>query len=161
MNWNQPIIGAVFLSACTAATAASTLSVGSTNSMAVRKDGAVLVWGGNVYGQLGNGYTNRAYVPILSSVHQGAVAVASGEGHSMALRKDGSVWTWGLNDSGQLGQADLITRHQARPVVYMSEIKAIAAGGNHALALRAAVRSWKWYHRSRLKKSNQRNTLLL
>ena len=86
--------------------------IGGAHDLAVQKDGRVVAWGDNTYGQ-----TNVP--PGLSNV----VAVAANSGFSMALQSDGTVVVWGDNTYGQTN------------VPIMAPIVAIAAGGDHCLAL--------------------------
>ena len=60
------------------------VAAGGGDSMALRADGTVVVWGNNTYGQ-----TNVP--PGLSNV----VAIAAGFYHCLALRNDGTVVAWG------------------------------------------------------------------
>jgi uncharacterized repeat protein (TIGR01451 family) len=73
------------------------IGAGYTHCLAVRKDGAVWAWGGNEYGQLGDGTTilNRE-TPVQVAGLNGVEAAVAGSGDtSLALRNDGTVWAWG------------------------------------------------------------------
>lgn len=84
---------------------------GNNLSLAVTDTGAVLSWGSNVYGQLGDAAgTGNRYVPTVLNDGAGApitdvvaVAASRSNGHVLALRADGSVLSWGANAYGQLG----------------------------------------------------------
>lgn len=66
------------------------ISAGATHSLAVKKNGTVVAWGNNSYGQ--------CRVPAgLTNV----VATAGGTFHSLALKGDGSVVAWGRNHECQ------------------------------------------------------------
>ncbi len=70
--------------------------------------GALYAWGGNVFGELGDGTTTPHRTPAPVSAPDGAdaddvVDVHTGREHGVALRADGSVLTWGSNQMGQLG----------------------------------------------------------
>jgi alpha-tubulin suppressor-like RCC1 family protein len=70
---------------------------------AVYSNGALVCWGGNSTGQIGNGSTGSYAAPTMvftSGVTE--VAVSHG-GHTCALMTGGSVQCWGNNGSGQLG----------------------------------------------------------
>lgn len=62
-------------------------------------------WGDNTYGQLGNGTTTQADVPISVSLPAGVtpVSVAAGGYHSLAIGSDANLYAWGQNGYGQLG----------------------------------------------------------
>src|SRR6185436_18617230 len=71
--------------------------------------GAVLCWGANENGQLGNGTTNfsdasdsPSPVPTVG-LSSGVKAIAAGFSHACALNASNAVVCWGANASGQLG----------------------------------------------------------
>jgi alpha-tubulin suppressor-like RCC1 family protein len=73
------------------------------HSCAVRA-GAVYCWGGDQWGQLGDGSKNNQSTPrIVSGLGAGMVAVSPGIGFSCALSAAGAVQCWGSNSDGQLG----------------------------------------------------------
>src|SRR2546422_1495265 len=87
------------------------------HNLALRRDGTIVGWGDDYYGQ--------ATPPAdLSNV----VAIAAGGLHSLALKSDGSVVAWGRNLSGQ---TDVPSG--------LSNVVAIAAGNNHSVALIGAA----------------------
>ena len=66
------------------------ISGSQKHALALRKDGTVVAWGDNSYGQ--------TTVPVgLSRV----VAASAGSDHSLALKSDGTVVAWGSNSWGQ------------------------------------------------------------
>jgi alpha-tubulin suppressor-like RCC1 family protein len=86
------------------------IAAGANCSMALCSDGTVATWGGNDYGQLGNGSTTWSSVPVAVSTSGASalngktvVAIAAGGSVCMALRSDGTVVSWGYNYYGQLG----------------------------------------------------------
>ena len=75
-------------------------------ALALRHDGAVLGWGGNAAGTLGNGTTDPNLLPSAVfglGVGSGVVAVAPSTAFALALMADGTVVGWGANALGQLG----------------------------------------------------------
>jgi alpha-tubulin suppressor-like RCC1 family protein len=73
------------------------------HTCALTRDGAVLCWGSNDNGQLGNGTIVAADAPVLvSEIDKGATAVAAGNHHTCALVV-GGVQCWGWNGLRQLG----------------------------------------------------------
>jgi alpha-tubulin suppressor-like RCC1 family protein len=113
--------------------------------LALRSDGSVWAWGGNVYGDLGNGHgalnggTAPAQVPLPGG--SPAIALAAGAGFSLALRADGSVWGWGLNSSGALG-AGVSTQYNPVQLASVSGVKGIAAKDSSLLLLLANGEVW-------------------
>jgi alpha-tubulin suppressor-like RCC1 family protein len=103
----------------------------------------VWAWGGNSYGQLGDGTTTAKKVPTLVPGLTGIVAVAAGAWHTLALSADGFVWAWGSNSEGQLG--DGTTTQRTSPVsVPLASIVAVAAGDAHSVALAEDGTVWVW-----------------
>jgi alpha-tubulin suppressor-like RCC1 family protein len=115
-----------------------------SNGYAIRADGSLVAWGGNDYGQIGDGTTARRDSPVAVSRLSGVVQVSAGEQDAMALLADGTVWTWGANVSGQLGLGDLQLRSAPTQVPGLTGIKAIAAGDgtDFALAGDGTVSAW-------------------
>ncbi|GGA45532.1 S-layer homology domain-containing protein [Paenibacillus physcomitrellae] len=118
---------------------------GVRSSMALKQDGTVWMWGGNMNGQLGIGSTANSSVPVQVPGLRSISAISGGVGyHSMALTSDGTVWTWGKNDSGELGDGTQIQRDTPVQVAGLTDVKAIAAGGYFSLALKNDGTVWAW-----------------
>ncbi len=82
------------------------ISSGGTHTCVILDNGAVSCWGGNGYGQLGNGGTTDKATPTLTSslgINRTAVAISSGISHTCAILDNGSLSCWGYGYAGQLG----------------------------------------------------------
>jgi alpha-tubulin suppressor-like RCC1 family protein len=79
------------------------LAAGRLHSCALKTSGAMVCWGRNGEGQLGNGSTDGTTTPVAVSGLSDAVAMAGGNAHSCALKASGAVVCWGYNGYGQLG----------------------------------------------------------
>ncbi len=90
------------------------VAAGVGHCLALQKDGAVLAWGENVVGQLGDGTLTDRFLPVKVGGIKDAVSVGAGYYHSLVACKDGSLWGWGYNVFGQLGDGTRVDRH--RPV---------------------------------------------
>jgi alpha-tubulin suppressor-like RCC1 family protein len=79
------------------------VSAGYFNSMAIKTDNTLWVWGENANGALGIGnsvnYSSPVQVGSLTNWKQ----IAGGGYHMAAIKTDGTLWAWGLNTKGQVG----------------------------------------------------------
>ncbi len=131
-----------------AGTKVTAIAAGAEHNLAVTSTGAVLAWGYNAYGQLGNGGTGASDVPVNVSLPTGTnvTAVAAGALHSLALTSTGTVLAWGYNVDGELGDGS--TTNSDVPVKVNlppgTKVTAVAAGGYYSLALTStgAVLAW-------------------
>ena len=117
------------------------VAAGQYHSLALASNGKVIVWGNNLYGQLGDGSTTDRHLPVELSL-SAVTAVAAGLSHSLALTYDGTVWAWGLNNYGQLGDGTNTNRNSPVQVSGLTDIIAISAGDYHSLALKRDGSVW-------------------
>jgi len=120
------------------------VAAGGSHTVSLKSDGTVWTWGGNNFGQLGDGTTNSGTVPVRVSGLTSVVAVAAGTQHTVILKSDGTVWTWGYNFYGQLGDGTTTNRTIPTPVNGLSGVVAVAAGGNFTVALKSDGTMWAW-----------------
>jgi alpha-tubulin suppressor-like RCC1 family protein len=110
--------------------------------------GALLAWGDNEFGQLGNGTTTDRHLP--TAVHLPATTkiteMRAGCFHAVALTSAGQVLAWGLNTVGQLGNGT--TTASTTPVkvklpvgVKVTEVR---AGCSYSLALTSTGQVLAW-----------------
>ena len=124
-------------------------SANHTTVMAVQSDGTVSAWGGNVFGELGDGTRTPRVAPVKVQGLANVVMVAAGIGHSAALTADGHVWAWGVRGSFADGDPNRYPSDDPRNYVLtplqvpnLSNIVSIAAGGGGNLALDASGKLW-------------------
>ena len=141
------------------------VAAGDNHSVALKSDGTVWAWGGNNWGQLGDGSTIDSAFPVhVMSGGQplaNVAAVACGSYHTLALVETapvsgvrvGNVMAWGWNLYGQLAdKGSLPQQYSAVPVLAQTASGALdnividAAGGTtlsagyaYSLALRLHV----------------------
>jgi alpha-tubulin suppressor-like RCC1 family protein len=84
-------------------TDATAIAPGGGHTCALLTGGTVRCWGGNYYGQLGDGTTTDRATPVVVSGISDATAVATGSANSCATVAGGAVRCWGTNVNGQLG----------------------------------------------------------
>jgi alpha-tubulin suppressor-like RCC1 family protein len=103
-------------------------------------------WGGNFFGQLGDGTSDRRTTPVEVSNLDGAElkVIAGGQLHSLALKEDGTVLAWGYNEQGQLGDGTNTSSSTPVRVSELDGVRVIAAGGSNGLALKDDGTVWAW-----------------
>jgi alpha-tubulin suppressor-like RCC1 family protein len=125
--------------------AAVGLAVGRRHACALTDGGAVLCWGANSVGQLGDGSTTMRVQPVLVLAASGAQAVEAGELHTCLVTSAGGVQCWGSNDDGRLGDGTVVARHSPTDVTGLSSgIAAVQASHQHtcALTIGGGVKCW-------------------
>jgi alpha-tubulin suppressor-like RCC1 family protein len=128
------------------------IAAGTEHSCALTVEGAIVCWGWNSYGQIGNGMAaDQAVAPTAVTGLASAIAIAAGTRHSCALLAGGKVFCWGRNNEGQAGKgAAGATEPSPVPVAgiggsgVLSGAMAITAGRNHncAVLLAGSVACW-------------------
>lgn len=136
------------------------IAAGGSHSVALKTDGAVVVWGGdslkrrvpadltNAVAISAGGWGTLALradgtvaawgssTTVITNVPPAltnAVALAAGAGHSLALKSDGTVVAWGSNSSGQTNVPSGLT-----------DVVAVAAGDYTSMALKASGEVVVW-----------------
>jgi len=66
-----------------------------SHNLALKNDGSLWTWGGNYYGQLGDGTTNSRPTPQMVGKEHDWQTIAAVGGTSFALKSNGTVWAWG------------------------------------------------------------------
>jgi Regulator of chromosome condensation (RCC1) repeat len=113
---------------------------GGADDAALLNTGAVVAWGENLGGQLGDGTEIEKDVPTRVRRLSGARTLALGGaytlgGHMLALLNDGTVKAVGSNPQGQLGIGSTVSSSLPVKVRGLSGVTAISASWTHSLAL--------------------------
>jgi alpha-tubulin suppressor-like RCC1 family protein len=121
------------------------MSVGAKHVLALNKDGTVMSWGNNEFGQLGDGTTTSRTEPQpISGLHD-IVAISAGTTHSLALDSSGTVWAWGDNSNYALGTTDCCSDETSpQQVAHFNDVEEIAAGAHTSVVKRKDGTLWFW-----------------
>jgi len=122
------------------------LAAGGQHMCAVKNTGALLCWGWNGYGQLGDGTGSERYEPTeANGLDSGVVAVAPGMYHTCASLATGAVKCWGYNGDGQLGSNNWSGSNTPVSVYGMTDATtSISSGERHTCVVRTtgALSCW-------------------
>jgi alpha-tubulin suppressor-like RCC1 family protein len=117
-------------------------STGSYFSCAVRRDGTVVCWGRNYFGQRGDGgpdgdLMGHVVIDATMAPLSGVTRVRSGDTYSCAIRgANAEVWCWGVGGAGQLGTAMMVDSHVATLASELGTgVRDLAINSAHTLAL--------------------------
>ena len=117
---------------------------GMNYNVALKEDSTVWCWGGNTFGELGDGSNKNSNLPVQTKELNNVIDIAVGDSHALALKRDGTVWAWGLNSSGQLGDGTTDKRNIPVPVKDMDNVVLIAANKSVSLAVKEDGSVWYW-----------------
>jgi len=129
------------------------VSAGAYHNLVLKEDGTLWAWGGNSYGQLGDGTTvNRRNAPVQVIGLDNVIEISAGNEHNLALKEDGTLWAWGSNSNGELGNGTITA--SCIPVKVLTatdqvKVTAISAGHFYSMAIKEDGTLWTWgYNRS-------------
>ena len=127
----------------------SRVAAGEDFTIAVREDGAVISWGSNDSGQLGDGTTtdclnNYVVVTGVSNPTWISAQQFSSESSFALAVVGGQVKAWGENSHGQLGDGTVIDRTTAITISGLENIVEVACGPGYGLALDSNGSVWAW-----------------
>jgi len=117
------------------------ISATATQSCALRKSGAMVCWGDNTDGQLGNNSATLDFAFPVAVVGLGSylTQVSAGLLHTCALTEGGGVQCWGDNPNGGLGNGTTTSSSTAVSVTGLnSGVVSVASGHEHTCALNSA-----------------------
>ncbi|MFT4623083.1 MAG: alpha-tubulin suppressor-like RCC1 family protein [Myxococcota bacterium] len=122
---------------------AAKVYAGQFHTCALRRAGALVCWGSNLSGQLGDGTRDSASVVTAVRGIDDAVALSVGMDFACAIRAGGQLVCWGSNERGQQGQPDskdgLLPRRSEAP-----PLASVSCGAQHTCGTDFRGGPWCW-----------------
>lgn len=122
----------------------SGVTTGGTHTCSLEASGAVLCWGGNDSGQLGDGSAGRRTAPARVALPEPIARLSAGVSHTCGVSVLGNTFCWGANSTGQLGDGTAVGRAEPVPVGTDRPFTDVFAGSTHTCGLDAAGRLYCW-----------------
>ena len=124
----------------------SAIATGQSSTCGILTGGALVCWGDNGFGKLGDGTAIDRYTPVpVSGMGSGVAQVAVGTDHACAVKTDGSAWCWGSNAYGQLGDGTYTIRYAPTAVSGLATgVSKLATFRYHNCAVKLDGSAWCW-----------------
>jgi alpha-tubulin suppressor-like RCC1 family protein len=135
------------------------VTIGSNHVCATTNSNELFCWGGNFFGQLGDGNTSSIPIPTPKPVSSGSDGfdpnninkIGSGAGFTCATDMNNKLYCWGRNNFGQLGNGD-IGNHAYTPVAVLpgsdgfdpDDVLDFDTGNNHVCAVDSSLKAFCW-----------------
>ena len=121
------------------------VAAGGAHSCGITQSGAVVCWGNNATGQLGDaGAGASANAPVIVNGASGFAALVAGGDHTCGLSQGGSAVCWGLNTKGQLGNGRTAGPPAPAAVAGNHSFVMLTAGARHTCGLTGDGAAWCW-----------------
>jgi alpha-tubulin suppressor-like RCC1 family protein len=120
------------------------IDAGAGHTCAVSQEGAVLCWGDNPFGQVGNGNRDDQFRPVSVTSPGTFAQVSAGGDHTCALDAQGRASCWGRNNHGQLGRPSSDADIVPRPVQTAVRFATLSAGTSHTCGISLEAIAYCW-----------------
>jgi len=112
--------------------------------LCVKTNGTLFAWGGNYFGQVGDGTTTVRSSPVQVGALTTWANPSVGRIHSLCVKTDGTLWTWGRNNFGQLGLGDITSRSSPVQVGALTNWSKPTGGTNFSGCVKTDGTLWTW-----------------
>ena len=119
------------------------MAAGRDHSMEIR-NGTLWAWGGNQFGQLGDGTNNAKVKPVQIGNSEDWVSINTSHLQTFGIKSNGTLWAWGNNPFGQLGDGTNTNSTNPVQIGNANNWIAVSSGINHTLGLKANGTLWTW-----------------
>ncbi len=122
----------------------SSLAAGERFACGLAVAGRVFCWGGNLFGQLGDGTDSWRTTPVPVRSDAPFASLAVGHEHACGLTAEGRASCWGSNYYGELGDGSEGDHAVPAPVRTDLRFASLAAGEDHTCGLTPEGRAFCW-----------------
>jgi alpha-tubulin suppressor-like RCC1 family protein len=122
----------------------ATVVSGATHACSVSASGALSCWGGNTYGQLGDGGRTRRSTPTAVAGGLSFARIAAGFTATCGITTGGELYCWGRNEVGELGDGTTLARATPNRVAGNRSFVDVDVGLAHACARTASGQAFCW-----------------
>lgn len=120
------------------------ITAGYKHSCGLSQAGAILCWGDNTDGQLGNGGVVASNTPVTVAGGLVFASVSAGYSHTCGLLAGGEAYCWGRNNRGQLGTGTTASQNAPAAVAGGLRFKNLSAGDFHTCGVTTANVAYCW-----------------
>jgi alpha-tubulin suppressor-like RCC1 family protein len=119
---------------------------GGSHSCALTTGGAAYCWGGNAYGQVGDGSELSRLLPTAVTGALTFAALSAGSYHSCGLTIGGNAYCWGDNENGELGDGNAPVRSPVPVAVLANSLtfSVLVIGAYHTCGLAPGGAAYCW-----------------
>ncbi len=121
------------------------VEAGVGHACGITTDDRAYCWGGNQYGQLGDGSGDNRNVPGAVVGNHRFRQISAGQFHTCAITTTNDAYCWGRNVEGQAGTgADAIRYRRPVKVSLARKFQIVSAGARHSCGVTTAHKALCW-----------------